>query len=73
MIPAYVEGSIVVHPVHAIVVITVSVVVLVVLVVVVTPPTTETVVVLAGFPALTIALVEALWEAERRGRPERRR
>ena len=40
------------HPVHAIVVMTVSVVVLVVLVVVVTPPTTETVVVLAGFPAL---------------------
>jgi hypothetical protein len=53
MIPAYVEGSMVVHPVHAIVVITVSVVVLVVLVVVVTPPTTETVVVLTGFPALT--------------------
>jgi hypothetical protein len=53
MIPAYVEGSIVVHPVHAIVVVTVSVVVFVVLVVVVTPPTTETVVVVTGFPGLT--------------------
>jgi hypothetical protein len=51
--PAYVEGSIEVHPVHAIVVVTVSVVVLVVLVVVVTSPTTETVVVVTGFPELT--------------------
>jgi hypothetical protein len=51
--PAYVEGSIIVHPVHAIVVVTVSVVVLVVLVVVVTSPTTETVVVVTGFRELT--------------------
>jgi hypothetical protein len=53
-IPAYVEGSIDMHPVHAIVVVTVSVVVLVVLVVVVTSPTTETVVVVTGFPELTM-------------------
>jgi len=53
MTPAYVEGSIVVHPVHAIVVVTVSVLVLVVLVVVVTPTTTETAVVVTGSPELT--------------------
>jgi hypothetical protein len=52
MIPAYVVGSMDVHPVQAIVVITVSVVVLVVLVVVVSPATIETVVVVSGFPAL---------------------